>query len=180
MLTDVSVIGLQDFLFWPCGFRFEADFCLFSQNFGGGMRPPHNTMGPGMPGVNMWASCLLSEMYFKSSATFYQDFHLRSYVGAQERVGHGPIPTMPTLWVEMQAHKFTHKPREMLILCNQISSLSCRGLQGSTAGWDVIVVLCIMVSTDSWTDSHNGIRTIKWWMMTVWGTERVCAPISGL
>eukprot|EP00066_Takifugu_rubripes_P023784 XP_011613050.1 PREDICTED: single-stranded DNA-binding protein 3-like isoform X1 [Takifugu rubripes] len=23
------------------------------QNFGGGMRPPHNTMGPGMPGVNM-------------------------------------------------------------------------------------------------------------------------------
>lgn len=29
------------------------DFCLSSQNFGGGMRPPHNTMGPGMPGVNM-------------------------------------------------------------------------------------------------------------------------------
>uniref|UniRef100_A0A8P4KQA8 Single stranded DNA binding protein 3b n=1 Tax=Dicentrarchus labrax TaxID=13489 RepID=A0A8P4KQA8_DICLA len=25
----------------------------FFQNFGGGMRPPHNTMGPGMPGVNM-------------------------------------------------------------------------------------------------------------------------------
>ncbi|KAM9479731.1 single-stranded DNA-binding protein 3-like isoform 3-T3 [Salvelinus alpinus] len=23
------------------------------QNFGGGMRPPHNSMGPGMPGVNM-------------------------------------------------------------------------------------------------------------------------------
>uniref|UniRef100_A0A3B4FGW2 Single-stranded DNA-binding protein 3-like n=1 Tax=Pundamilia nyererei TaxID=303518 RepID=A0A3B4FGW2_9CICH len=53
MLTDVSVVGLQEFLFLPCGFRFEADFCLFSQNFGGGMRPPHNTMGPGMPGVNM-------------------------------------------------------------------------------------------------------------------------------
>lgn len=30
-------------------------FCLSHQNFGGGMRPPHNTMGPGMPGVNMWA-----------------------------------------------------------------------------------------------------------------------------
>ncbi|XP_070764739.1 single-stranded DNA-binding protein 3b isoform X16 [Enoplosus armatus] len=29
------------------------DFWLSSQNFGGGMRPPHNTMGPGMPGVNM-------------------------------------------------------------------------------------------------------------------------------
>uniref|UniRef100_A0AAQ4RVE2 Single stranded DNA binding protein 3b n=1 Tax=Gasterosteus aculeatus aculeatus TaxID=481459 RepID=A0AAQ4RVE2_GASAC len=29
-------------------------FLLFvSQNFGGGMRPPHNSMGPGMPGVNM-------------------------------------------------------------------------------------------------------------------------------
>uniref|UniRef100_A0A3B4FIL8 Single-stranded DNA-binding protein 3-like n=1 Tax=Pundamilia nyererei TaxID=303518 RepID=A0A3B4FIL8_9CICH len=53
VLTDVSVVGLQEFLFLPCGFRFEADFCLFSQNFGGGMRPPHNTMGPGMPGVNM-------------------------------------------------------------------------------------------------------------------------------
>uniref|UniRef100_A0A8C2ZPE1 Single stranded DNA binding protein 3b n=1 Tax=Cyclopterus lumpus TaxID=8103 RepID=A0A8C2ZPE1_CYCLU len=26
------------------------------QNFGGGMRPPHNTMGPGMPGVNMWGA----------------------------------------------------------------------------------------------------------------------------
>jgi len=23
------------------------------QSFGGGMRPPHNSMGPGMPGVNM-------------------------------------------------------------------------------------------------------------------------------
>uniref|UniRef100_A0A4W5M2W5 Single stranded DNA binding protein 3b n=1 Tax=Hucho hucho TaxID=62062 RepID=A0A4W5M2W5_9TELE len=26
---------------------------LSLQNFGGGMRPPHNAMGPGMPGVNM-------------------------------------------------------------------------------------------------------------------------------
>ncbi|XP_070764738.1 single-stranded DNA-binding protein 3b isoform X15 [Enoplosus armatus] len=31
----------------------SQDFWLSSQNFGGGMRPPHNTMGPGMPGVNM-------------------------------------------------------------------------------------------------------------------------------
>ncbi|XP_071401530.1 single-stranded DNA-binding protein 3b isoform X18 [Centroberyx affinis] len=29
------------------------DLWLSSQNFGGGMRPPHNAMGPGMPGVNM-------------------------------------------------------------------------------------------------------------------------------
>lgn len=29
-------------------------FLFIRQSFGG-MRPPHNTMGPGMPGVNMWA-----------------------------------------------------------------------------------------------------------------------------
>uniref|UniRef100_A0A672I551 Single stranded DNA binding protein 3b n=1 Tax=Salarias fasciatus TaxID=181472 RepID=A0A672I551_SALFA len=28
-------------------------FWISCQNFGGGMRPPHNTMGPAMPGVNM-------------------------------------------------------------------------------------------------------------------------------
>uniref|UniRef100_A0A3Q3KWP5 Single stranded DNA binding protein 3b n=1 Tax=Mastacembelus armatus TaxID=205130 RepID=A0A3Q3KWP5_9TELE len=33
----------------PCFY----DLWLPSQNFGGGMRPPHNTMGTGMPGVNM-------------------------------------------------------------------------------------------------------------------------------
>uniref|UniRef100_A0A7N8Y106 Single stranded DNA binding protein 3b n=1 Tax=Mastacembelus armatus TaxID=205130 RepID=A0A7N8Y106_9TELE len=35
--------------FQPCFY----DLWLPSQNFGGGMRPPHNTMGTGMPGVNM-------------------------------------------------------------------------------------------------------------------------------
>lgn len=39
-------------------------YLLSSQNFGGGMRPPHNTMGPGMPGVNMWAPFKFVRMYF--------------------------------------------------------------------------------------------------------------------
>uniref|UniRef100_A0A671USX5 Single stranded DNA binding protein 3b n=1 Tax=Sparus aurata TaxID=8175 RepID=A0A671USX5_SPAAU len=36
-----------------CGPRGMGPMGPGPQNFGGGMRPPHNTMGPGMPGVNM-------------------------------------------------------------------------------------------------------------------------------
>lgn len=46
-----SDLVVDDFFFFKKG----GFFCLSHQNFGGGMRPPHNTMGPGMPGVNMWA-----------------------------------------------------------------------------------------------------------------------------
>lgn len=30
---------------------------LSGQNYGGGMRPPPNSMGPGMPGMNMFVVC---------------------------------------------------------------------------------------------------------------------------
>lgn len=143
------------------------------------MRPPHNTMGPGMPGVNMWV------FFICEYVLSLKDFHpltiskglCRSYpLGARGPVGHGPIPTMPTLWVLMthtntQTHAYT--PRNGGSGCRQISCSRCgRGLMCSKVlVWDVIVVLCVTVSTEGWTDGHNGVRLIKWWMMTFWGIE---------
>lgn len=143
------------------------------------MRPPHNTMGPGMPGVNMWALSLfkhvLSHKLSNFNAISYWVFYLYYHLGAQGPVGHGPILTMPTLWVLMCAdvcthtHTYTHLyQRNAGSDCSQISSQSCEDLMCSKVlVWDVIVVLCVMVSTDS----YNAIRMIKWWMMTFWGIE---------
>lgn len=120
------------------------------------MRPPHNTMGPGMPGVNMWALFKFVIMYFNLNTVSNYSIYCSRGPGTGRP---WPNPNNANS-VSTNAHTQGNSGSD----CSQTSSQSGWGLMCSKVlVWDVIVVLCVTVSTDSWTDSHNGVRMI-WWL----------------
>lgn len=122
-----------------------------------------------MPGVNMWAFFFLFLNVFFQSLSTSMHYPTKIFIGP---IFQGPRDR-PAMAQSQQCQlcecKYTHRHPEKCWVRLQ-SVLMC----SKVLVWDVIVVLCVEVSTDRWTDGPNDIRMIKWWMMTFWGIERVC------